>query len=91
MECYEQLASASEETCLKECRGMYSGILVETHNKTLALNGGIYDDSIQTFFREYLLYKRGYESEFDNIYESIKEPTQRKGWPFLNEQAVLIP
>ena len=70
---------------------MYSGILVKKDNKTLALNGGVYDDTFQTFFQEYLFYKRGYQSEFDNIYESIKEPTQRKGWPFLNEQAVLVP
>ena len=100
--CYERSAPTSDETCLKACEGIYSAVDVDTSNRTLALNGRLKNNAFRTFLEEYLLFKRAYEIEFDDFYEEILPEIQEKdtddattvskfvkGWPFLNEQAVL--
>ena len=95
IECYEVGALTSEASCLKECEGMHSVVQINANNRTLPLNGRLSNKKLQTFFQEYLQFKRGYETEFDNFYEDIltrKGPVySEKGWPFLNEQAALTP
>ena len=91
IECYEQRASAHEGSCWKECDGIYSVVQVDTNNRTLTLNGKVSNQEFQTFFEEYLQFKRAYEPEFDNIYKHIVPSDYEKYWPFLNEQVVLVP
>ena len=89
MECYELGAVASEESCLKECKGMYSTVHVDRNNRSLVLNGGQVNREYEAFFKEYLLFKRAYSVEFDDVYEYFRPYKSKKGWPFINEQAVL--
>ena len=79
---------------------MYSVVDVDTSNRTLALNGKFKHRAFQAFLDEYLLFKRAYETEFDTFYEDILPQNAMvgfglgwkrfiRGWPFINEQAVL--
>ena len=70
---------------------MYSVVNVNTENRTLALSGRLSSKTIHTFLQEYLQFKRGYENEFDFFYDADLPINSEKGWPFLNEQAVLMP
>ena len=94
MECYERYVPSSEKSCLKECEGMYYVVHVNTNNRTLALEGQG-NQKFQTFFDEYLQFKRAYEIKFDNFYVDIRSRGRFGstiiGWPFINEQAVLVP
>ena len=88
MKCYEQIVSNTKDTCLRDCEGLYSVVLVDDTNKTLALNDDIHDnDDFKTFVTEYLLYKRGYETNFETLFRNISKSPK---WPFLNEQAVQV-
>ena len=91
MECYELVTPASEGSCLKECDGMYSVVDVDINYRNLALNGIRVTPKFETFCKEYLQYKRAYEAEFDNIYEHFRPYESKMGWPFINEQAVVVP
>ena len=96
MECFEQYEPSSEESCLKECDGMYSVVHVDTNNSTLSLNVKQGNKKLHTFFEEYLQFKRAYEPEFDDFFEPFLNKGSNngkytKGWPFINEQAVDVP
>ena len=102
MECFEILSPTSGETCLNACEGMHSVVYVDTSNRTLALNGGLRKNAFSTLLDEYFQYKQADENEFASFFEEIlpkdyesdktNDITGRRhvrGWPYLNEQAVL--
>ena len=92
MECFEQYVPPSEGLCLKECDGMYSVVHVNTNNRTLSLNVKQSNQKLQTFFEEYLQFKRAYEVNFDDFFVPfLNSRGYTKGWPFINEQAVDVP
>ena len=96
MECFEILSPTSGETCLNACEGMHSVVYVDTSNRTLALNGRLRKNGFSTLLDEYFQYKQADENEFASFFEDILPKANNitgkrhvKGWPYLNEQAVL--
>ena len=72
----EQLTS----TCLKSCRGIYGDIqhITQDDTVTISKNG----EPTETIYKEYLDYKRGFETNYLTYFSNI---TEIRGSPFLNK------
>ena len=83
-ECYYKYISENKEhltsACLKPCHGIYGDIQHTTQDGsvTISKNG----EPTETIFKEYLDYKRGFETNYLAYFSNI---TESRGSPFLNK------
>ena len=83
-ECYYKYISENKEhltsACLKSCHGIYGDIQHTTQDGsvTISKNG----EPTETIFKEYLDYKRGFETNYLAYFSNI---TESRGSPFLNK------
>ena len=66
---------------------MYAVVHRYPANRTLTLNKRTNDGDFNLFVKEYLAYKRGYQSNFQDFFQNISKSPE---WPFLNDQSVPI-
>jgi hypothetical protein len=64
---------------------MYAVARHDASNHTLPLHEDLDDEDLKTFVKEYLQYKRGYGTDFENFFQNISKSPK---WPVLNEQSV---
>ena len=83
-ECYNEYISENKEnltsTCLKPCHGIYGDIQHIKDDDTVTINKN--GEPTETLFKEYLDYKRGFETNYLSYFSNI---TESRGSPFLNE------
>ena len=82
-ECYHKYISQNKiehNTCLKSCHGIYGDIqhITQDDTVTISKNG----EPTETLFKEYLDYKRGFETNYLAYFSNI---TGSHGSPFLTE------
>ena len=66
---------------------MYAVVHRDILNQTLALNNNTKDEEFNLFVEEYLAYKRGYQTNFQDFFINISKSPE---WPFINDQSVSI-
>ena len=85
-QCYYKKISENKEnltsSCMKSCHGIYGDIqhITQDNTVTISKNG----EPTETLFKEYLDYKRGFETNYLTYFSNITE-SRGSGSPFLTK------
>ena len=78
-----------KQSCTKPCHGIYADILAEPqmNNNTLVF-GDEYTEELKQLLDEYQLFKRSFNSDFNDFFMNI---TENKGFPLIHRQSKKMP